>query len=315
MSKDYLWTERYRPSTIDDVIIPDTVKEQFKAFIAQGQIPNLILTSPSPGTGKTTTALALCRELGIEKPLFINASMNNSIEDIRMTVTQYATTMSMFGDSNHKVVILDEAERLSPAAQDSLKGLIEQVHSNCRFILTANTKSRIIEPLLSRGVNIDFMFTKDDEVKMQAKMFKRCIEILDENGVTHDKKVIAPLVKKFFPDNRRLLNFLQKESATGAIDAGTLAKASTTDTSALIEAMKTKKYGDVKNICFDMADRWGDDFYSILFKSLENQVTDQSVPEIVLVLGDYQRSHSIVPDRFIHYLTICTVIMMNVKFK
>lgn len=314
-SNDFIWVEKYRPSNIDDVIIPDAVKEQFKAFIAQGQIPNLLLTSPCPGTGKTTTARALCHELGIDNPLFINASSDNSIEDIRMRVTQYATTMSLFGEQKHKVVILDEADRLTPAAQDALKALIELVHSNCRFILTANTKSRITEPLQSRCSNIDFMFSKDDEVKMQAKMFKRCIEILDENNVEHDKKVIAPLVKKFFPDNRRLINFLQQQAATGAIDAGTLAKASSSDTSALIAAMKSKKYGDVKTICFENADRWGDDFYGNIFKTLEPHVVEQSIPEIVMVLGDYQRSHAVVPDRFIHYLTIVTQIMMGCKFK
>lgn len=313
--KGGIWCETYRPKTMAEVIIPDSVKAQFQTYADIGEIPNLLLTSSQPGTGKTTTGRAISHDIGIDKPLFINASLNNSIDDIRMTVTQYATTMSLFGGSAHKVVILDEADRLSPAAQDSLKGLIEEVYTNCRFILTANRKSGIISPLQSRCTQIEFKFTKDDEKIMIPKMYKRVLEILDNEGVEYDKKVVARIVQKFFPDNRQLLVFLQGEAAKGPINEASLARLSSMDPSVLIEGMKAKKYNDVRDWVANNADRLNDDFYDQLFKLITPSVTDQSVPQIVLVLGDAQRYHTVVPSKFLHFLSVCTELMMQAQFK
>lgn len=318
MSEAYLWAEAFRPSTLDDVIIPEAVKVQFRKFLEDGQLPNLLLTSQSPGTGKTTTAKALCNELGV-KPLFINASINNSIDDIRITVTQYATTtaISMFGDekANHKVVILDEADRLSAAAQDAMKGLIEEVHKNCRFILTANTKSKIIEPLQSRLTNIEFRFTQADSNKMMMQMLKRIFHILDTTKTAYDKTAVAGIVKAYFPDNRSLLTFLQMEAKLGEVGAGSLAKAVAASPEALIDAMRGKKYKEVQQYVLNNIDRMSDDFYDRLFKLLEPAMTDQSIPQAVLILGDYQKYDNVVPSKYLHYLAMCTELMMQVSFK
>jgi DNA polymerase III delta prime subunit len=300
---------------MSDVIIPDSVKAQFQAYADAGEIPNLLLTSTSPGTGKTTTARAICRDIGIERPLFINASLNNSIDNIRMDVTQYATTMSLYDGVAHKVVILDEADRLTPAAQDSLKGLIEEVYSNCRFIMTANRKSGIIAPLQSRLTQIDFKFSKDDEKRMLPKMFKRILEILDIEQVTYDKKVVASIVQKVFPDNRQLLIFLQGEAQKGAIDEGSLARLNSMNPEFLVEAMKAKKYNDVREWVANNADRLNDDFYDQLFKMLETKLVDQSIPQTVLILGDAQKYHTVVPSKFLHFLSVSTELMMQVQFK
>lgn len=313
-NKEYVWAELYRPSKLDDVIIPESIKFQFKQFIADGQLPNLLLTSTSPGTGKTTTAYALCAELDI-KPLFLNASLNNSIDDIRTTVMNYATTMSIFGDGQHKVIIFDEGDRLSAAAQDALKGIIEEVSTNCRFIITANTKSKIIEPLQSRLTNIDFRFPAEEAPKLIMQMFKRVLGILDENKIEYDNKAVANIVKSFYPDNRRLLTFLHKESKSGKIDEGSLSKATSVSPEALIEAMKGKKYNDVKSYLLNNADRLNDDFYGRLFKMLETKLADQSVPQLVLILGDYQKFDTVVPDKYLHFLAMCTEIMMGVTFR
>lgn len=318
MSETFLWSERFRPTTLDDVIIPDGVKAQFKKFIEDRQLPNLLLTSNSPGTGKTTTAKALCHDMGI-RPLFINASLQNSIDDIRMTVTQYATTtaISMFENekANHKIVIMDEADRLTPNAQDAMKGLLEEVHRNCRFILTANTKSKIIEPLQSRLTDIEFKFTTADSNKMMAKMLKRVFDILAETNTPYDKSAVAGIVKAYFPDNRGLLTFLQMEANLGEIGVGSLAKAASATPEALIEAMKGKKYKDTQQWILNNADRLNEDFYERLFKMLEPQLSDQSVPQLVLTLGDFQRYDSVVPSKYLHYLALATEIMMGVTFK
>lgn len=319
MNDSFIWAERFRPQTLDDVIIPDAVKTQFRKFIADGQLPNLLLTSTSPGTGKTTTSKALSHDLGV-RPLFLNASLNNSIDDIRMTVTQYATTaaISMFSDdvkANHKVVILDEADRLSPAAQDAMKGLIEEVHKNCRFILTANNKSKIIDPLQSRLTPIEFRFTPTDAAKLMAQMLKRVFAILEETQTKYDKAAVAGIVKAFFPDNRGLLTFLQMEAQLGEIGAGSLAKAASATPEALVEAMQGKKFKEVQQWIINNADRLADDFYERLFKMLEPKITDQSIPQLVLTLGEAQRYDSFVPSKYIHFLAIATEIMMQVQFK
>lgn len=310
----FIWAELYRPNKLDDVIIPEDLKEQFRKFIADGQLPNLLLTSSNPGTGKTTTAYALCNELGIQ-PLFLNASLDNSIDDIRGKVMQYATTMSLYGGGAHKVVIFDEADRLSAAAMDALKGIIEEVHKNCRFILTANTKSKIIDPLQSRLTNVDFRFTKTDSAKMMAQMLKRIFDILDLNKIEYNKPAVAGIVKYFHPDNRRLLTFLQHEAKLGKIDEGSLAKAASTDPSMLIEAIKEKKYKDVQQFLLNNVDRLSDDLYNKLYTLMEPKLVDQSVPQVVLLLAEYQKYDSVVPSKFIHYLALCTEIIMQAKFK
>lgn len=311
---EYLWTEMYRPQKIDDVILPQELKDTFKGYVRDGQIANMLLTSSTPGTGKTTMAFALCNELGI-RPLFINASMNNSIANIRNDVVQYATTVSLLGNST-KVVILDEAERLSAEAQDSLKGLVEQVSKNCRFILTANTKSRIIEPLASRCTNIEFAFSADQMKKVSAQMFKRACEILDDQAIVYNKPVIANLVKRYMPDNRQLINKLQEyATAHKVIDEGILGQLAAADVDTLFQAMKDKKFDLVKQWCFDNQTKLSDDFYGKFFVKGEARIEKASTPEMVIIIDEYQRFHSTVPDRYIHFLAMMTHIMMRVTFQ
>jgi DNA polymerase III delta prime subunit len=311
----FLWEEKYRPASLDDVVIPDALKAALKGYVAEGAIPSMLFYSPSPGTGKTTTAFAIANGLDI-KPLFINASLDNSIDDIRMKVVQYATSANMF-NSSKKLVILDEGERLSSQAQESLKGLIEQVSGNCSFLITTNAKSRIIEPLKSRCTEIDFVYSAADQTKLAAMMLKRVFVILKEENVTFDQASLIQVVKKFAPDNRRILKTLQAYAKVNGnvIDAGILGKLSGYDSAALIEAMKGKKYDEVKSWCMNNYERLGDDFYLKMFKTLEPIVQPQSVPQIVLTMNDYQRYHATVPDRFIHFLSLMTQLMMETGFK
>lgn len=310
----FLWEEAYRPTKLSDVIIPDALKTQFSEFVAKGQIPNMTLFSSGPGTGKTTTAKALCEELGI-KPLFINASVNNSIDDIRMMVIQYSTTVSLFGDKT-KIVILDEADRLSANAQDALKGVIEQSSANCRFILTSNSTARLIEHLLSRCQPIEFAFSKEDQTKVSALMFKRCRDILTNEGIAFVPAVLAKIVAKYVPDNRALLSRLQRYSTTyGRIDEGILSVIKSAEIEALVSALKEKNFQNVKQWCFVNQDVLNEDFYQNIFKTLESQMEEQEVPELILILDEWQTKHKDVPDKFIHFAAMMTNIMMRLKFK
>lgn len=311
---EIIWSQKYRPKNLDEVIIPQSFKDSLKKYLADGAIPNFLFFSPSPGTGKTTLALAICNMLQVN-PLFVNASLDNSIDDIRTKVIQYATTASLYG-SNRKVVILDEAERLSPAAQDSLKGLIEQVSKNCSFILTCNTKSRIIDPLVSRCTEVDFVYTTEDQQKINVDIFKRVIQILEAEGVAYEKPPLGHLIKMYAPDNRKIINEVQKYAKeNGKIDNGILGKLKGADEATLLQAMKEKKYDEVKEWCFNNFDRLGDDFYGRIFKSFQPVLVPQSVPQAVLIINTYQRFHATVPDRFVHFLAMMTELMMELTYK
>ncbi len=314
---EFVWAQKYRPNNLKDVILPDGFKQTLINHIADGRMPSFTFYSPTPGTGKTTTAKAICFDLGIT-PLYINASLENSIDNIRTKVFQYATTASLLdGNSVHKVVILDEADRLSDAAQDSLKGLIEQVSKKCSFVLTANHISRITVPLLSRCPVISYTYTPEEQKKMSTQMMLRCFEILDNEGVEYDKKAVAMLVGKYAPDNRSILNMLQLYSSENnkQINSGILAKLQGADTQSLFAAMKGKKYDDVKAWVQNNVDRIGDDIYDTLHKGLSPLVVPQSEPEMFIILNDSQRYHSIVPDRFVHFVALITQLMMTLNFK
>lgn len=314
MTEEFIWDQKYRPKTIDEVIIPDHIKQGFRQYILDKEIPNILLNSSSPGTGKTTMALALCNELGVS-PFFINASVDNSINDIRNDVMQYATTCSMFSDSK-KIIIMDEMDKYSISAQDGLKGIIEKVSKNCRFIGTCNTISRLTDPILSRLTVIDFAFSTDDLKTVKAKMFKRCQEILTLENIPYKDVVLAKLVAKYVPDNRKLIGVLQQFAAQyGAIDEGALGVLSSCDTDVLMSSMKDGKYGIMKDWVFENAGQLSDDFYMKLFKTMEQKITPQSIPHIILTMGEYQKYHSVVPDRTIHFLAMLTEIMSDIKFK
>ena len=311
--KEYIWAQKYRPDKLADIILPQAIKTQFAAYIKDGQIPNLILTSPSPGTGKTTVAHALCNELGIE-PLFLNGNLDNTIDIVRDRIIQYVSTVSMF-DSNIKVVIYDEAERLSPSVLEALKGLYELYSSNARFILTANNVQRIIEPIRSRSENVEFVWTEQDQKMVAAHTFKRITQILDNENVGYDSKVLATYVQKKLPDIRGILTGLQTyaKQNNNQIDVGLLGQ--TVDSDFLIDALKTKTFKKVLEWTAANADRLSDDFYSNIYKSLNDKLEGKSKAELILILGDAQRYHNIVPDRFIHFSSMLVQVMMNCQFK
>ena len=219
--KKFLWVEQYRPKKIDECILPDNLKKPFQGFVEQGEIPNLLLLG-SAGVGKTTVAKALCEEIGASYIVINGSDEGRFIDTVRNRVKTFASTVSLVGGAPHKVVIIDEADNTTHDVQLSLRAFVEEFHSNCRFIFTCNFQNKIIEPLHSRCTVVDFRIAKAQQQKLQAQFFGRLKEILDENEIEYEDKILVKLIGRYFPDWRRLINETQRHSASGKIDTNIL---------------------------------------------------------------------------------------------
>ena len=243
MNTDFLWVEQYRPKTIDDCILPDSLKSLFLAFIKKGEISNMLF-SGTAGIGKTTVAKALCEQMNCDW-IMINGSEEGGIDVLRNKIKNFASTVSLSGGK--KVVILDEADYLNPqSTQPALRGFVEEFHKNCRFILTCNFKNRIIEPLHSRFSNIEFKVNPKDKPKLASRLFERAVYILKEQNVDYEDKVLVELITKHFPDFRKLINELQRYSVSGSIDAGILVNVSDENLKTLVTHLKGKAFSDMR---------------------------------------------------------------------
>jgi DNA polymerase III delta prime subunit len=306
----FLWVEKYRPHNLEDCILPTEQKETFQEFIDKGEIQNMLLCGGA-GMGKTTVARALCEELGTDY-LLINGSEESGIDVLRTKIKQFASTVSFTGKT--KVIILDEADYLNPnSTQPALRGFIEEFSKNCRFIFTCNYKNRIISPLHSRCAVIEFKYTKAEKPKIAAKFMKRIQFILENEGVKSDEKVIASLLMKYFPDYRRIINELQRYSASGIIDEGILAKVGEVNTQELIKSLKEKDWKQMRQWVVNNIDNDPHGIFRKLYDDLVSQVNQ--VPELVLILADYQYKAAFVADHEINLVACLTEIMATVKFK
>ena len=312
MSSEFLWVEKYRPKRISDVILPDALKNTFIKIIENKEIPNMLFTG-SAGLGKTTVARAICNELELDY-LLINGSEEGNIDTLRNKIKQFASTVSLQG--GYKVVILDEADYLNAqSTQPALRAFIEEFSNNCRFILTCNFKNRIIEPLHSRCGVYEFNATRKQMVQLAGQFMDRVSTILTDEGVTFDKKVVAELIMKHCPDWRRVLNELQRYSISGAIDSGILENISDINYNNLFGFLKDK---DFKKMRQWVANNIDVDFSVIVrnvYDKCEEVVDGSSIPQLVLILADYQYKNAFVADHELNTVACLTEIMANVKFK
>lgn len=308
--EQFLWVEKYRPQKVSDCILPDVLKKTFQEFVDRDNIPNMLL-SGTAGTGKTTVARALCEELGCDY-IIINGSEESGIDVLRNKIKDFATTMSLTGKP--KVVILDEADYLNPnSTQPALRGFIEEFSRNCRFIFTCNYKNRIIQPLHSRTTVIDFMLSKEDKPVMAAKFFKRVKEILTNENVTFDMKVVAELLNKHFPDYRRVLNEMQRYSVSGTIDAGILSNVSDANMKELLMALREKDFKKMRTWVVNNMDNDPTVLFRKLYDFLMPEVVQ--VPQLVLLLADYQYKAAFVADAEINLVACLTEIMAACEMK
>jgi len=312
MNTDFLWVEQYRPKTIDDCILPSSLKTLFSSFIKKGELSNLLL-SGTPGIGKTTVAKAICEQMNCDW-IMINASEEGGIDVLRDKIKNFASTVSLSGGK--KVVILDEADYLNPTStQPALRGFIEEFHANCRFILTCNFKNRIIGPLHSRFSNIEFRINPKDKPRLASKLFERAVFILKEQNVAYEEKVVAELIKKYFPDFRKLINELQRYSVSGTIDAGILVNISNENLKTLMTHLKGKDFGNMRKWVINNLDNDPVRIFRSIYDNLYETLQPESIPTAVLVLADYQYKSAFVADQELNFVACLTEIMLQVKFK
>ena len=312
MNTDFLWVEEYRPKTIEDCILPDSLKSLFSSFIKKGELSNMLF-SGTPGIGKTTVAKALCEELNCDW-IMINGSEEGGIDVLRNKIKNFASTVSLSGGK--KVVILDEADYLNPqSTQPALRGFVEEFHKNCRFILTCNFKNRIIEPLHSRFSNIEFKVNPKDKPKLASRLFERAIFILKEKNISYEDKVLVELITKHFPDFRKLINELQRYSVSGSIDAGILVNVSDENLKTLITHLKNKEFSDMRKWVVNNLDNDPVKIFRKIYDTLYSNLEPSTIPHAVLIIADYQYKSAFVADQEINLVACLTELMSQVKFK
>ena len=311
--ENFLWVEKYRPQTIEECVLPVSLKSTFSDMVAKGEPQNLLF-SGSAGVGKTTVAKALCNEMGCDW-IIINCSEEGNIDTLRTKIRQFASTVSLSGDSK-KVVILDEFDYSNAnSIQPALRGAIEEFANNCRFILTCNYKSRIIEPIHSRCTCIDFVLPLSEKPAIAAKMMERCSYILNQEGIKFDKKVLGLLILKHFPDMRRTLNELQRYSVSGSIDVGILSSVAEVEIKNLMTALRNKDFATVRRWAALNAETSPQEIYRKVYDALTDHLENQSIPEAILIIAEAQYRSAFVADQEINLVACLVQLMMSCAFK
>ena len=314
MRNEFLWVEKYRPKTIEDCILPTSIKNTFQDFLDKGEVPNLLLAGPA-GCGKTTVAKALCNELGVDVYVINGSDEGRFLDTVRNTAKNFASTVSLSSDAKHKVIIIDEADNTTNDVQLLLRAFTEEFSGNCRFIFTCNFKNKIIEPLHSRCACIDFSTNSKNKPQLAAQFFKRLQEILDTEGVEYDNKVLVELVNKHFPDWRRVLNEIQRYSVSGKIDAGILATFSDVAVNELVKNLKEKNFAEVRKWIVSNLDNDTTVLMRRIYDACYSSLTNATVPAAVLIIAKYQYQAAFVADQEINMLACLTEIMVECEFK
>ena len=314
MRDEFLWVEKYRPKTIEECILPENIKKTFLEFLEAGEVPNLLLSGPA-GCGKTTVAKALCNELGVDYYVINGSDEGRFLDTVRNNAKNFASTVSLTSESKHKVIIIDEADNTTSDVQLLLRASIEEFSNNCRFIFTCNYKNKIIEPLHSRCSVIEFSIAGKQKPAIAGQFFSRLNTILDNERVEADKKVLAELINKHFPDWRRVLNECQRYSVSGKIDSAILATFGDVKTEDLVKQLRSKNFTEVRKWVVQNLDNDPALILRRIYDCMYDSLEPSSIPAAVLIIAKYQYQIAFVADQEINLLAALTELMCECKFK
>ena len=308
----FLWVEKYRPKTIDDCILSDTIKGTLNDLVKEERVPNLMFTGPA-GVGKTTVARAICDMTNSDYIIINGSDEGRMIDTLRTKMTQFCSTISLQG--GRKVVIIDEADYMNPdSVQPAMRGFIEKFAENCSFIFTCNFKNRIIEPIHSRCAVVDFGLKKDEKPVIASQFLIRCGAILTEENIEHDKRVVVQLINKHFPDFRRVINELQRYSTSGTIDSGILANIGEINLNELIVALREKNFPKMRQWVTSNVDNDPASVYRKIYDKLYEVLDKSSIPQAVLIIADYQYKSAFVADQEINLVACLIELMAECEF-
>ena len=311
---DFLWVERYRPANVRECILPENTSQMFEGFVEQGEIPNLLLAGPA-GIGKTTIAKALCNELEADFFVINGSDEGRFLDTVRNQAKSFAASVSLTSKAKHKVIIIDEADNCTPDVQMLLRGNIEEFQNACRFIFTCNYKNRIIDPIHSRCSVVDFNVKGKERAQMAASFFDRVKTILDINKIEYEKKVVALIIQKYFPDFRRTLNELQKYSSKGKIDTGIHGSGADLAVSDLVTYLKKREFTNMKKWVVQNLDNEPQIIMRKVYDTMYTYMKPKSIPEAVLIMGEYQYKANFVMDQEINLVAFMTELMMRCEFQ
>ena len=311
---DFLWVERYRPANVRECILPENTSQMFEGFVEQGDKPNLLLAGPA-GIGKTTIAKALCNELEADFFVINGSDEGRFLDTVRNQAKSFAASVSLTSKAKHKVIIIDEADNCTPDVQMLLRGNIEEFQNACRFIFTCNYKNRIIDPIHSRCSVVDFNVKGKERAQMAASFFDRVKTILDINKIEYEKKVVALIIQKYFPDFRRTLNELQKYSSKGKIDVGILSTGVDLTVSDLVKHLKNREFTNMKKWVVNNLDNEPQIIMRKVYDTMYTYMKPKSIPEAVLIIGEYQYKANFVMDQEINLVAFMTELMMRCEFQ
>ncbi len=308
----YLWVEKYRPHKVADCILPAKLKAQLQKYTDDKNIPNLIFSGRA-GVGKTSAAMAMVEESGSQF-YKVNASLHGNVDTMRNEIMQFASSVSNNG--LRKYVILDEADNMSQAFQQGLRAFMEEFSSVTGFILTCNYKSRIIEPIHSRCPIVDFKVGATDAKDVANALYARLVAILKAEKVEFEKPVLVEVIKRWFPDFRRILGEIQRYSQeSGKIDSGLLSNLTEERLKGLLKVMQEKDFTKVRIWVTENSDIEAVELFRTFYEQASHLFSPASIPELVTILARYQYQAAFVADPDINVAACFAEIMATCTWK